>query len=171
MNSATMFRANDDCTFIIGNLDEADYARNISFHGRGLSGDQYGGGMAVWGGNFYQTAENGQGGFLDVSRRVMTVQDAVFYVLPGQSVFTDNNTPSYTFNGLETVASKNVIKNCSFYGTDATAILTSKKSAPLKFENCTFYGLSASAAGEGTGSVTANDSNTFENAITYSTIT
>ena len=172
-NTTNAIYASDDGTLYLGNdsANNATYSDNITFIAKSFFHGHWGGGAYIFGGHFYQIPGASIHGATSISRRVEVVQNASFYAAAGASIFSDESTPEYyaVGNGGAT------IKNCKFYGTDASAVLTSTQKAVLKFENCTFYGIKGTLAGSGTGSVTAvsteeGGTNTFLDPISYKTV-
>ncbi len=167
-NSGTMFYASDDGTVVLGsNASDGTYADNISFHCKLVGHTHYGNGMFIYGGRYYQLAGGAEGGFVSITRRIQSIQNAKFYPLAGSSVFADEVGKDY----YATAKGEKAIKGCTFYGADATPILSSKQDAKLLFENCTFYGVTAEVNGTGSVTATTDAGNTFENAVTYKTVT
>ena len=160
--SSCLARMNDDAVFLLGNeYLGGPYASNISFHCKGISGDQYGGGIGIAGGKFYQTASNGQTGFLDVYRRVSALQDAELYTVAGVSplVHSSAGEPYAIGNG------KGTIKNCKFYSPSPVNFITGAGASKFGVENCTFVNVVPTGAALPAGSAivfkTGNVSNIF----------
>ncbi len=178
----TAFYVSDDGSLYLGysEREKEVYKDTFSVHCKALFAGHYGGGAAIYGGHYYQTAATSAGGFVRISRRIGAISGATFYVQPGQAVFYDPQALDSSSIGSGTAA----IKNCTFYGTDTTAILntvaaynssnayTGGKAKP-KFDSCAFYGLTLTVNGGGQGSVTADSATgcTFNNPITYKTVT
>ena len=183
-NTNTLAYLSDDAGVYLGDKESnGGNADNISFHTKQVCHAQYGSnGMHVYGGHYYQTANGPTTGLFSVLRRVQTIENASFYPLAGNSVFSDE---AYTCSVPSNAASYNAIstgetsiKNCKFYCSDKTEILSSTNSAKLSFSGCTFYGATAAIRGTGTGTITAPTeatdtlaANVFEDAVTFKTAT
>ena len=147
--ASQMFRANDDNAFYLGAMNEDGlYAENISFHGKELFGETYGGGAQIWGGKYYQTAAGADGFFADICRRIYFCSNAEFHVLG--AVFGDSRK---AHDGASVAAGSVAIQNCKFYAPSETPILVAKNAAKLVFENCTFVNFNL-ASSQGTGTIT-----------------
>ncbi len=160
--AGTALYVSDDCTLALGNNStDGEYARNINFHVNQLFAGHYGGGVHVWGGNYYQA--EGTGAYLaNVARRVNTVKHANFYVKDGVAVFGEASA----YNG-NTPLSNVVIEDCNFYSNGSSPVFLSagQGTASLKFKDCTFNGVTV-------GTVTDVSGNTFDGAaVTYNTVT
>lgn len=136
--SSTMFRANDDTTFYLGSQSEVSNfgdEGNISFHCKGISGDQYGGGLGIYGGKYYQTGVNSEGGMLNLNRRINALQDAEFYCLANSYPIVDvsSSTSHYAIG-----SGSGTVKNCKFYTPSAINFIKSDKVTKFGVENCTF---------------------------------
>ncbi len=152
MTSASfMFRANDDCAFYLGAENASGkYAENISFHGKELFGEQYGGGAQIWGGKYYQTSGGADGFFADICRRISLCSNAEFYILDSQAIFGDSRK---AHDGASVAVGSVAIQNCKFYSFGTSPVLVAKNVAKLVFENCTFVNFDLSPT-QGTGTVT-----------------
>ena len=191
LDSTAAFYVSDDGVLYIGNNSSNNntYSDNLYVHCQTLFQGHYGSGAYIIGGHYYQTATPSQG-FVLVSRRIEVIQNAKFYVLPGQSVFYDGSARD---SGSITKGTS-IITNCEFYCTDRIAIVYGKKtisyntdgsvkstttpSAILRFSDCTFYGAALAMAGDANTAVYAKSAdgkttytNTFKDPITYQTVT
>ncbi len=127
-------RPNDNGTLYLGDDGSGAYCDNISFHVRQVIFDAYGAGAHILGGRYYQTAPSDYGGLVEIGRRLKAMQNASFYVYPGQTLLTDTTGPDGSLVGTGSVA----IKNCTFYAQEETATLISTKASAPKFSGCNF---------------------------------
>ena len=148
------FTVDDVFTLNLGAADaNGTYARNINFHCKNLLGNTYGSGANIYGGNYYQLPGASASGFVSIARRVTKINNANFFVLPGQSVFYDG---AYGKDFYAASTGANPITGCSFYALgEGASLLNSIAGATPKFDSCSFYGVSATNVGS-SGSVTLN---------------
>ena len=153
-SASVAFTVNDIFTLNLGAADaNGTYARNINFHCKNLLGNTYGGGANIYGGNYYQLPGASASGFVSIARRVTKINNANFFVLPGQSVFYDG---AYAAHFYAASTGANPITGCSFYALgEGASLLNSIAGATPKFDSCSFYGVAAENVGS-SGSVTLN---------------
>ncbi len=132
-SASAIARANDDAYVYLGDTSSGGKnAANISFHCKAISAQQYGSGMYVYGGKFYQT---GSGAFFDFSRRINAICNAEFYLTAGSTMFAD----SYGYDGTVVAKGSSSITNCKFYSPEASGLVSaSSSSAKPVFDNCVF---------------------------------
>lgn len=152
--SAQMFRTNDDAMFYLGSASSAsDYGDkgNISFHGKSVFGQMYGGGAYIYGGKFYQTGSVSDAGFVEVSRRIIGISNAEFYTLAGNSPLSDTMGHDKNSNPLVADGTGKVV-NCKFYCANNTDLVYATKAAKIVLENCTFANIILKAE-QGSGQI------------------
>ena len=143
-------RMNDDACALLGNeYIGGPYASNISFHVQGISADQYGAGIHVAGGKYYQTALNSDGGLLNIYRRVGTCRDAEFYCMEGGTPITAIGSAGFYAIG----SGSGTVLNCKFYAPSTTSFINASAAPKFAVQNCSFVNVVPTAAGLPTGSV------------------
>ncbi len=163
--SEAIFYSDDDTTITVGELDGGSekYGKNLSVYGKMVTHINYGGGVYLYGGRYYQAGSNPE--FINISYRLYAVKNCEFY-LADQSeavLYYDQSRASTGRWYRESSAnnSKNLkFENCVFYvnqyGTklvrevskrnESTKVETAPEEQgdnkyPLRFVNCEFYGI------------------------------
>lgn len=154
--SEAVFYSDDDSTVYVGELNSGDtkYGQNLSVYGKMVAHVNYGGGVYLWGGRYYQASVNHA--FINISHRLYEVKNCEFYLADqSEALLFFNDGQKYTWS-----ASKGAMKfeNCTFYvgqyGTKLLREVASRTNAgvekeaveidqkyPLSFTNCAFYGM------------------------------
>ncbi len=150
--ATALFRANDDAVLYLGSVNGTlNYGdeSNISFHCKAIFGEMYGGGGYIYGGKYYQTSADSTEGFVELGRRIRSLQNAEFYSVVGSSPLTDTRQ----HNDSPIALGNTAISNCKFYCASATDLLNATQAANIVLENCTFANINL-AATQGSGKVT-----------------
>ena len=154
--SEAVFYSDDDSTVYVGELNSGDtkYGQNLSVYGKMVAHVNYGGGVWLWGGRYYQVAMNHA--FINISHRLYEIKNCEFHL-------SDQSEALFFFNGGQysnwsTSKSGVKIENCKFYvnqygtkllrevssrskyGVETEAVEIANK-YPLSFKNCSFYGM------------------------------
>lgn len=154
--SEAVFYSDDDSTVYVGELNSGDtkYGQNLSVYGKMVAHVNYGGGVWLWGGRYYQVAMNHS--FINISHRLYEIKNCEFHL-------ADQSEALFFFNGGQYSnwsASKSGVKieNCTFYvnqygtkllrevasrdkkGVETEAVEIANK-YPLTFKDCKFYGM------------------------------
>lgn len=154
--SEAVFYSDDDSSVYVGELAAGDtqYGQNLSVYGKMVAHVNYGGGVYLWGGRYYQVGVNHA--FLNISHRLFDAQNCEFY-LADQSeaiLFFNDGQKSH----WKTTSSPLQFENCTFYvnqyGTKLLREVSSRTNAGvekeavpidqkynLSFVNCSFYGV------------------------------
>ncbi|MBP3591414.1 MAG: hypothetical protein J6K14_02930 [Clostridia bacterium] len=154
--SEAVFYSDDDSTVYVGELESGatEYGKNLSVYGKMVAHVNYGGGVWLWGGRYYQVGANHA--FLNISHRLYEAKNCEFYL-------ADQSEAALFFNNGQKAgwsATKSGLKfeNCIFYvnqhgtkllrevasrdktGIEKEAVWIDEK-YPLNFVNCSFYGI------------------------------
>ena len=161
--SEAVFYSDDDTTITVGELDgeTRQYGQNLSVYGKRVTHVNYGGGVYLYGGRYYQVGATDA--FLNISHRTYAVQNSEFYVADQTEAalfFNHGNKSSWSYAGTSAANNNLMISNCIFYvgqnGTQLIKEVSSQGSKDLadvkppeeisskyllRFENCEFYGV------------------------------
>lgn len=154
--SEAVFYSDDDSAVYVGELESGDtkYGQNLSVYGKMVAHVNYGGGVRLWGGRYYQVGANHA--FINISHRLYEAKNCEFYLADqSEAVLFFNNGQmtnwSATKSGLK-------FENCTFYvnqhGTQLLREVSSRTNAgaemlpvpiedkyTLRFVDCSFYGI------------------------------
>ena len=154
--SEAVFYSDDDSTVYVGELNsgETKYGQNLSVYGKMVAHVNYGGGVWLWGGRYYQVATNHA--FINISHRLYEMKNCEFHL-------ADQSAALFFFNdgqksNWSATSSGTNIENCTFYvnqyGTKLLREVSSRTKTgveteaeerqdkyPLRFTECAFYGM------------------------------
>lgn len=155
--SYASFYSDDDCTIYVGELDAntVKYGKNLSVYSVMVTHLNYGGGVYLYGGRYYQVGANPD--YLNVAHRLYAMQNCEFYL-------SDQSHALLFFNdgyksGWSVSKTPITISDCVFYvGQNGTEMIrevsaqdnkTHEEKPPvdkaekltLVFNNCQFYGI------------------------------
>ncbi len=157
--SEAVFYSDDDSTMTVGELDgeTVKYGQNLSVYGKKVAHVNYGGGVYLYGGRYYQTGANPD--FLNISFRLYAVKNCEFYLADqSEAVLFFNYGQKSNYTDLQ-------FENCVFYvnqyGTkllrevsaanNSTGVETPPEDifnkVALKFVDCEFYGIPTQQTG------------------------
>ncbi len=154
--SEAVFYSDDDSAVYVGELasGETKYGQNLSVYGKMVAHVNYGGGVWLWGGRYYQVGVNHA--FLNISHRLYEVKNCEFYLADqSEAVLFFNDGQKSNWSATN---SGSLFENCTFYvkqyGTKLLREVASRTNAGvekepvsidqkynLSFVNCSFYGI------------------------------
>ncbi len=155
--SYAAFYADDDSRIYVGELDGSSvkYGKNLTVHAKMVTHLNYGSGVYLYGGRYYQVGANPD--FLNISHRLYAAKNCEFYLADqSEALLFFNNGYKYNWS---TTKSGMKFENCSFYvNQHGTAMIrevssqdnkTHAEKPPvaiddkytLEFMNCRFYGI------------------------------
>ena len=158
--SEAVFYSDDDSTVYVGEPDgdTVRYGQNLSVYGKRVAHVNYGGGVYLWGGRYYQAGPNPE--FITVSHRLHEIKNCEFYLADqsGAVILFEGGRMSGWKNESQSHSSNPKFVNCSFHvnqqGTKLfnelqlrdnngkeTAAVDQAVKYPLRFVDCEFYGI------------------------------
>ncbi len=167
--SEAVFYSDDDTQVTVGELDgeTVQYGQNLSVYGKRVTHVNYGAGVYLYGGRYYQVAATPE--FINISHRLYEVKNCEFYLADqSEAVLFFNNGNKTKWNVETSDAAQNNLKfeNCTFYvnqyGTELLREVSSQAQKDLsdtkppveaaekyllRFENCRFYGIPTARRG------------------------
>lgn len=155
--SQTVFYSDDDTTIYVGEpIDEtkaytSKYGQNLAVYGKQVSHVNYGGGVYLYGGRYYQVGANAD--FLNISHRLKAVKNCEFYLADQSEAVLFFNYGQK--NGYASLNIENCVFHVNQYGTKLLREVSSQdknmtnEKPPeeigdkirLKFVDCEFYGI------------------------------
>ena len=160
--SEAVFYSDDDSMITVGELDAktVKYGQNLSVYGKKITHTNYGAGVHLLGGRYYQMGTNPD--FINISHRLYTVKNCEFY-LSDQSeavLFFNNGSKTAWYDETHKNADNNLkFESCVFhvnqYGTKLIREVSKRTDKPvsetpseeaavkfrLSFVDCEFYGI------------------------------
>ena len=166
--SEAVFYSDDDSTVYVGELDgeTVKYGQNLSVYGKKIAHVNYGGGVYLWGGRYYQAGANPD--FINISHRLYEAKNCEFYLADQSEAvlfFEKDQITNWRLENSANNASNLKFENCVFYvnqyGTkllrevktqvDSTGAETPPEEQatkyPLRFVDCEFYGIPVQQSG------------------------
>lgn len=139
-SAAKMFRVDNDAALYLGDLGTAGANKShITFYGKSLFLNLYGGGASIYGGIYRQSAPSSF--FIEIARRVQAIENATFYLCDGSSALFGDTSASIDYSSL--FKGSKAIGGCDFRASSSVFMLYALEGrAPkLVFDGCTLEGV------------------------------